>query len=262
MQFKTLILDLSDKQFPTLILNAPEVHNAFDMLMIQELRAAFAFLKTQQETRALFLQAAGDSFSAGANLAWMQQTVGYHFEKNLSDAKELAGLMHELYHFPHPTIAFVQGPAYGGGVGLIAACDMAFANKNAIFCFSEVKLGLIPAVISPYVINAIGERAARRYYLTAEKFNVQTAIRLGLIHEEYTALSEMQNHLKDAFMQNSPTAMTSAKALICATTRNPIDENMIEDTTARIANIRVSKEGQEGLRAFLEKRKPTWIAKI
>jgi methylglutaconyl-CoA hydratase len=258
MLFKTIILDVSNPYFPSITLNKPKYHNAFDLDMINEIYDALMLLSNSRDIRALFLGANGQSFSAGANLAWMQQSIEYTFEKNLQDATQLARLMHTLYHFPYPTIAFVQGNAYGGGVGLIAACDMAFAVKSAEFCFSEVRLGLIPSVISPYVINAIGERAARRYYLTAEKFNTQTALRLGLIHDEYTDITETKKTLQHQFISNSPNAMKEAKALITATSRAPINVHMIEDTTSRIAKIRTSAEGQEGLKAFLEKRNPLW----
>jgi len=261
MNFKHLLIDLADPHFPLLSINCPEVSNAFDEYVISELKQALIYLKGLTDIRALFLTGSGKHFSAGANLAWMQKMVHYDLEKNLQDAKELAMLMKNLNDFPLPTIAIVNGAAFGGALGLIAACDMAIAHDKASFCFSEVKLGLMPAVISPYVIKAIGEKAARRYFLTAEKFTAKKAKSLGLISEIYDDNNQQQliQQLKKGLLQNSPDAMMAAKDLIQFIAKSPIDGTLIEETALRIANMRISTDGQEGLNAFLEKRKANWI---
>ncbi len=244
----------------TLTLNRPQIHNAFDDCMIAELIDALTQLNTDPDTRVVVLRGAGKSFSAGADLQWMQRMIDYDYEKNLADARQLAKLMSTLYHLHKPTIAAVQGAVFGGGVGLVACCDMAVAVDTVDFCLSETRIGLIPAVISPYVINAIGERAARRYYLTAERFSAMEAHVLGLVHIVCPAIAfeEAITHLTQHILQNSPAALAAAKQLIAVTSRNEINEPLIEDTAHRIAVIRTSEEGQEGLRAFLEKRKPSW----
>lgn len=261
MNFEHIIIDLADQQFPIIKLNRPDVRNAFDEIMIKELRNAFEVLKKAQQTRAVFLQGEGKVFSAGADLAWMQRMVHYTIERNYEDAKALALLMNEIYNFPLPVIAVVHGAAIGGGLGLAAACDIALVREEAVFALTEVKLGLIPAVIAPYVINAIGERAAHRYFLTGEKFSALTAKELGLAHELFNndSIDELILNLKLNLTQSSPAAMREAKSLIQSCIRKPINHDMIEDTISRIANIRVSKEGQEGLNAFLHKRLPSWL---
>lgn len=249
-----------DHAIATITLNRPEIHNAFDDQMITAMIDALHTIEHDADIRVVVLRAAGKSFSAGADLQWMQRMVHYSYEENLQDARQLATLMSTLYHFHKPTIAAVQGAAFGGGVGLIACCDMAVAIENVDFCLSETRIGLIPAVISPYVINAIGERAARRFYLTAERFSAAEAHRLGLVHAVCSAATfeNTLTHLTDSIKQNSPAALTAAKQLITATSRAEINAPLIEDTAHRIAAIRTSPEGQAGLLAFLEKRKPTW----
>ncbi|NNM59022.1 MAG: enoyl-CoA hydratase/isomerase family protein [Legionellales bacterium] len=256
-QYITLKIEAS---IATLTLNRPEIHNAFDDVMIGEMSTALQKIEQLETVKILCLKAQGKSFSAGADLNWMQRMIEYNYEQNLEDAKHLAHLMNRLYHFPKPTIAVIQGAAFGGGVGLISCCDIAIASEKALFCLSEVRLGLIPAVISPYVISAIGERAARRYYLTAERFDVYEAKQLNLVHITCPAeeLEKTSSDLAEQILQNSPLAVTAAKNLIAATSRGDIDNAMIEDTVHRIAAIRTSKQGQEGLRAFLEKRTPNW----
>lgn len=260
MKFKHIDIDLADDYFPVLALDCPEVSNAFDDAVIDELRHALVYLNGLTDARALFLTGKGKHFSAGANLAWMQKMVHYDLESNFTDAKSLAMLMKELDNFPLPTIAIVNGAAFGGALGLIAACDLAVAHEGAQFCFSEVSLGLIPAVISPYVINAIGEKAARRYFLTAERFTAAQAKKINLINEVYTdsTRKNLIEQLKKIYSQNSPDAMKAAKTLIKTVSKNPIDQATIDETIAQIARIRVSAFGQEGLNAFLEKRKPKW----
>jgi methylglutaconyl-CoA hydratase len=254
--------EIDDDGVAWLVLTRPEVHNAFNDTLIAELTTVLAGLGTDERVRAVVLSARGRSFSAGADLNWMKRMAGYSEDENLKDARALAGLMRTLYELPKPTIALVQGPAYGGGVGLVACCDIAVAAETANFCLSEVTLGLIPAVIAPYVIAAMGERPARRYFLTAEKFTAREARRIGLIHETVPdeALQDTGRRIIRALLKGGPEAQVAAKSLALAVAARPIDDDLAEDTARRIARIRASDEAQEGIAAFLEKRKPKWIA--
>jgi len=203
----------------------------------------------------------GKHFSAGADLNWMKRMATLTEQENRHDAQDLAELMHKLNSLNKPTIALVNGAAYGGAVGLVACCDMAIATARSRFCLSEVKIGLSPAVISPFVVSAMGERAARRYFLTAQAFNANKAAQLGLIHEVASDESELENIGNDfikALLQNSPRAMNKTKQLIKEVSRSEINQNMRDYTVNLIASIRVSEEGQEGLASFLEKRQPNW----
>lgn len=243
-----------------LVLNRPEVHNAFDDKMIGELVQALDLLAANPQVRVLLLRSSGKNFSAGADLGWMRSMADKNYDENLQDAGELAKLMQKLDNFPAPTLAIVQGAAFGGAVGLVACCDIAIASDKASFCLSEVKIGLIPAVISPYVVRAIGERASRRYFLTAERFFASEALHLGLLHQ---VVSEDELHgVSDAMVQtllaNSPAAVKAAKNLIFTVANQPTTQALIDETSRRIAAIRVSSEGQEGLSAFLQKRTPAW----
>ena len=243
-------------------LNNPEKHNAFDDVLIADLTAAFRILDANAAIRVVVLSAVGKSFSAGADLNWMKRMASYSQEENLRDAMALATLMRTLYDLCKPTIARVQGAALGGGVGLVACCDMAVGTHNATFSLSEAKLGLIPAVISPYVIAAIGERAAHRYFLTAERFDAGEAFRLGLLHEIAPSDDEMDERINDlttALMRCSPNAIAEGKQLIAAVAGRSIDDSLTRNTAERIARVRASEEGREGLGAFLEKRKARWI---
>lgn len=244
----------------TLTLNRPELHNAFDDALIAELTAALRRLEADPAVRVVVLAANGKSFSAGADLNWMRRMADYTVAQNLDDARGLAELMHTLNALAKPTVARVQGAAYGGGVGLVACCDIAIAADGASFCLSEVRLGLIPAVISPYVVNAIGERQARRYFVSAERFDAAEARRIGLVHEVVPAagLDAKVDELLATLAGNGPAAMVAAKDLARAVARGPLDAAMIEDTARRIADIRASAEGCEGLSAFLGKRRPAW----
>lgn len=238
----------------------PEKHNAFDDVLIADLTAAFRAAGQDDAVRVVVLEAEGKSFSAGADLGWMQRMADYSEAENLDDARKLADMVRTLNELPRPTIARVQGAAFGGGVGLVAACDIALASQAANFCLSEARLGLIPSVISPYVAEAIGARAARRYFLTAERFDAEEAHALGLVHEVVPRerldgrLAELVGHLLD----NGPNAMAASKDLIRRVSSGPVDDAMVEDTARRIADIRATEEGREGVRAFLEKRRPTW----
>ncbi|MEQ1518547.1 MAG: enoyl-CoA hydratase/isomerase family protein [Usitatibacteraceae bacterium] len=243
-------------------LNNPEKHNAFDDALIVELTDAFASLDTHKDVRAVILSAVGKSFSAGADLHWMKRMAAYSPEENLRDANALGKLISTLHGLSKPTIARVQGAAMGGGVGLVACCDIAVASTAASFALSEAKLGLIPAVISPYVIAAIGERAAHRYFLTAERFDAAEAFRLGLLHElasDDEAMDDKINDIVTALLGCSPQAIAEGKKLINAVANRPIDASVVTDTAQRIARIRASAEGKEGVMAFLEKRKASWV---
>ncbi len=255
-----LVLQKIDKGVGRLTLNRPEVHNAFDDTLIAQLTAALLSLEADRRVRVVILAAAGKSFSAGADLAWMQRMAGYSEAENLEDARALAGLMSTLDRLAKPTVALVQGAAFGGGVGLVACCDIAIASEAASFCLSEVKLGLIPAVISPYVVAAMGPGAARRFMLTAERFSAQQALNLGLVHEVVPAdrLEETAEHILDHLAQGGRRAQAEAKDLVLSLAGRPIDRALMEETAGRIARIRVGEEAREGLAAFLEKRKAEW----
>lgn len=243
-------------------LNNPEKHNAFDDVLIADLTAAFQSLDTNTAVRAVILSAVGKSFSAGGDLNWMKRVAAYSQTDNLRDATALGKLMSTLHGLSKPTIARVQGAALGGGVGLVACCDIAVGTLNASFSLSEARLGLIPAVISPYVIAAIGERAAHRYFLTAERFDAAEAFRLGLLHElaaDDNAMDDKINDIVTALLLSGPQAITESKHLIGAVANQRIDAAVIDDTAQRIARVRASAEGKEGVGAFLEKRKANWV---
>jgi methylglutaconyl-CoA hydratase len=253
--------EIDDDGVAWLTLTRPEVHNAFNDTLIAELATVLGGFSTDERVRAVVLGAQGRSFSAGADLKWMQNVARYSEQENLNDARALADLMRTLYELSKPTLALVQGPTFGGGVGLVACCDIVIAAETANFCFSEVKLGLIPAVISPYVIAAIGERPTRRYFLTAETFGAREALRLGLVHEVVAdeALKDIGRRVLKALLKGGPGAQVAAKDLIRAISRRPLDDDLVEETAKRIARIRTSDEGREGIAAFLEKRRPDWL---
>lgn len=256
-----LLIDI-DHEVGIVTLNRPEKHNAFDDALILELTQALRDLEANPAVRIVVLSAMGKSFSAGADLNWMKRISEYSQEQNFTDAMALAELMRTLHDLKKPTIARVHGAAYGGGVGLIACCDLAVASSAATFALSEVRIGLIPAVISPYVIAAMGERAARRYFLTGERFDTAEAYRIGLVHEyalDDEKMDAMLNKLVESLLSAGPSSQTEAKALIDAVVNRPLSPSLIEDTARRIAKVRVSPEGQEGLSAFLAKRSPAWI---
>ncbi len=260
MSNNCLIIDYPRENVVTLRLNRPEVHNAFDDVLINQLTQTLQRIDTDEQIRVVTLAAEGKSFSAGADLNWMQSMANYSEKENYQDALALAALMQTLNQMSKPTIAQVQGATFGGGVGLVACCDIAIASVKASFCLSEVKIGLIPAVISPYVIAAIGERASRRYMLSAERFDAHQAHYLGLIHDvvEHDALQANTEQLIATLLKNGPHAMHTCKDLIRHINPLHLDAQLIADTAEHIAKIRVSAEGQEGLAAFLEKRQPQW----
>lgn len=237
-------------------LNRPEVHNAFDAPMIAALAAAFSRLAADAAVRTVVITAAGASFCAGGDLAWMRESAGFGFGDNVRDAEGLAAMLHALASLPKPTIAQVHGSAYGGGVGLIAAADIAFASEAAMFALTEVRLGLIPAVIAPYVLAAIGARAARRYMLTAERFGALEAHRLGLIHQVVpaAALEGEVRRLVGTLAGNGTHALAEAKRLIADVAGRPIDADLRRETAERIARIRAGDEARERIAAFLGRR--------
>jgi methylglutaconyl-CoA hydratase len=261
MSEPTILTNIDNRGVATLTMNRPELHNAFDDSLIAELTDALRELDEDPDVRVVVLAASGKSFSAGADLNWMRRMADYSYEQNLADAEGLAELMRTLDTLSKPTIALVQGAAYGGGVGLVACCDIAIATVRASFCLSEVKLGLIPAVISPYVIAAVGSRSARRYFLSAESFDAGEAYLLGLVHQvvaDERELAAASDRMTAQLLANGPAAMAAAKVLIAAVAGRQVDDALIADTAGRIADQRSSLEGREGLSAFLEKRKPSW----
>ena len=242
-------------------MNRPEVRNAFNEIMIGELTQAFKAADADKSVRAVVLAGTGPSFCAGADLNWMKKMSGYSLRENHADALALAQMLNTLYMMNKPTVARVHGPAFAGGMGLVAACDIAVAAQEAEFCLSEVKLGLVAATIGPYVVAAMGERHARRYFISAERFTAAEAFRIGLVHD-IAPLQELDatvNELLANLLAASPAAITASKDLIRAVARGPIDQNMIADTAARIAAVRASPDGKEGVRSFLEKRRPAWV---
>jgi methylglutaconyl-CoA hydratase len=241
MDYQTLTIAIADK-VATVTLNRPE-------------------LGRSDTVRAIVLAANGPAFCAGADLNWMKKMAGYSHEENQEDALRLADMLRTIYLCPKPTVAKVQGDCYAGGMGLVAACDIVVAVDTAGFCLSEVKLGLIPATISPYVIKAMGEQAARRYFLTAERFDALEARRIGFAHEVVAAdaLDATVAGIARALVNNSPNAVRQAKTLVRDIVGKPVDDALLLDTAGRIAAIRASLEGREGVASFLEKRKPTWL---
>jgi methylglutaconyl-CoA hydratase len=241
-------------------LERPQVHNAFDEAMIAALTAALAGVDADPAVRVVVLQGAGRSFCAGADLDWMRRTAGYSEDENLADARRLAALLATLANLAKPTLARVHGNAFGGGVGLCACCDIALCSDDARFALSEVRLGLIPATIGPYVVDAIGARQARRYFLTGERFDAATAQRIGLVHEAVPAadLDARVAALVGALLEAGPHAQQEAKRLVRRVRAGAIDAAMIEDTSRHIAAVRASPEGREGIDAFLARRNPAW----
>lgn len=244
----------------TVTLNRPEVRNAFNDEVIAEITAVFSELAERSEVRCIVLAGNGPAFCAGADLNWMKRMADYTRDENIADAAALAKMLRVLYNCPKPTIARVHGDAYAGGVGLVAVCDMAVCADSAQFCLSEARLGLAPATISPYVIRAMGARAAHRYFLTAERFNAAEALRLGFVHEVVPAdqLDGAVGALAQALLQAGPAAVKACKALVQDIAGKDITQLLIDRTVHGIADIRVSDEGREGIQAFLGKRKPNW----
>ena len=242
-------------------LNRPEVRNAFNEVLIGELTAAFTELGQRDDLRAIILAAEGKAFCAGADLNWMKAMAGYSWEENHADATRLADMLWAIYSCPVPVIARVQGDVYAGGVGLVACADIVVAVDAAGFCLSEAKLGLLPATIGPYVVKALGEQASRRYFVTAERFSADEAKRLGLVHEVAVAdaLDAKVDELVAAITANGPAAARACKQLVKDVASRPITPELRDDTARRIADIRASDEGRDGVQSFLSKSKPGWL---
>ena len=256
-----VVLDVSSEGIAVVTLNRPEKRNAFDELMIGGLRETFETLKGADHVRAVFLRGAGESFCAGADIDWMQRAAAFTEEDNETDAMALARMLQHLHELPQLTVALVHGAAMGGGAGLVAACDIGVALKNAKFRFSEVRLGLTPATISPFVIEAIGPRWAKALFATAEGFDGAFAERIGLVQyalDTGQELQAMMEHLSELALAAAPGAVADAKELVRHVAAHRIDDNLAKETARRIAKRRVSAEGKEGLAAFLAKRKPEW----
>ncbi|RZT05546.1 methylglutaconyl-CoA hydratase [Duganella sp. CF402] len=261
MTYTTLTIERAG-HIATVTLNRPDVRNAFNETTIAEIKQAFSELGDDAALRAIVLAANGPAFCAGADLNWMKKMAGYTHAENHADALQLAEMLRTIYLCPKPVVAKVQGDCYAGGMGLAAACDIIVAVEEANFCLSEVKLGLIPATISPYVIKAMGENAARRYFLTAERFGAQEALRIGFVHEVVSAeaLDAKVAEIVKALVNNSPNAVQHAKVLVREVVGQEVNDALLADTAERIAHIRASDQGREGVASFLEKRKPAWLS--
>jgi len=259
--YQSIVTEVDDS-VGIVTLNKEERHNAFDQQLIDELTHALLSLDADPAARVIVLSSAGKSFCAGADLNWMKRAITNTAQENLHDAHAFARLMRTLNELSKPTIARVHGPAFGGGVGLIAACDIALATYDAQFALTEVKLGILPAVVAPYLMAAIGERQCRRYLLSAERFSAAEAYRIGLVHEIVPGeeeLDEAIGEIIDSLLKNGPNAQAECKALLRIVAGQPIDDATVEETTQRAAIVRSTPEGHEGLSAFLEKRKPNWM---
>ncbi|HYM32538.1 MAG TPA: enoyl-CoA hydratase/isomerase family protein [Candidatus Cybelea sp.] len=256
-----VLLETTSAGVATVTLNRPEMHNAFSDDVIERLADIFDDLSKQDGVRVVVVEGNGKSFCAGADLNWMRRAADFTEEQNLEDATALGYMLRALNNMPKPTVALVHGAAYAGGVGLVAACDVAIAVKDAAFCLTEVKIGLIPAVISPYVVEAIGPHNARRYFLTAERFSAEDAYRMGLVHgvvADMAALGLARDRMLRHFLDAAPGALADTKELIFAVKNRHADSELVLDTARRIAARRISAEGREGIASFLEKRKPRW----
>lgn len=255
-------LDVDAQGWGTLTLDRPKVHNAFSDHVIAQLSDALDDAKKESGLRGLFVRSTGKSFCAGGDLEWMKRAAGYTRQENVDDAMVLSRMLYKLSSLHVPTVALVQGAAFGGGVGLVAACDIGVGVARANFMLSEVRLGLIPATISPYVVQRIGAQQCKRYFLTAERFSAEKALSLGLLHEvveDEEAMELKAQEIRSAVLGNSPTGIAASKLLIGAVVGKPISEAVMLDTAERLADQRRSDEGKEGITAFLEKRTASWV---
>jgi methylglutaconyl-CoA hydratase len=243
-------------------LNRPDVRNAFNDGVIAELTHAFAQLGSEPQLRAIVLGGRGKAFCAGADLSWMRAMADYTWEQNRADAQALADMLWTIHACPLPVVGRVHGDCYAGGVGLAAVCDVLVAAEGMQFCLSEAKLGLLPATIGPYVVRAMGEQAARRYFVTAERFSAAQAKAMGFVHEVVAAdaLDSKVAEVVSALVANGPAAVRACKQLVKDISGRPIDAELRADTARRIADIRASDEGKEGVQSFLQKRAPKWAA--
>jgi methylglutaconyl-CoA hydratase len=262
MTTKSVLTAIDPDGIATITFNRPEVHNAIDETVIAEFKQALAKVAKDPRARIVVIGGHGTSFCAGADLNWMKRTSRFTEEQNFRDAQEFTELLTLLDRMPKPTVARVHGPVYGGGVGIVVACDIAIGSRDAVFCFSEVRLGLIPAMISPYAVAAIGERQTRRYMLTAERIDAAEAFRIGLLHDlcEGDDLDDTIGRLAGHVLRAGPDAIAACKTLIARVARAPLDTATIEYTARAIAATRASPEGKEGIGAFLDKRQPGWVA--
>ena len=256
--------ELSEQGIARLVFKKSESHNAFDDDMIQGLRRVFDDLGARNDVRVLIFEGQGKSFCAGADVKWMARSAEFSPDENMEDARALADMLNKLYHLPQLTIASVQGMALGGGLGIVACCDIVLAERHAIFALPEVKLGLIPATIAPYVMKAIGLRQARRYFQTGEKFTAQRALDLGLVHdlgEDMDEIGDLLDGITNNFLKNGPRAVREAKRLCLDIEGIVIDEELMKETASRLAVIRSGKEAKTGLKAFLNKEKPDFLSR-
>jgi methylglutaconyl-CoA hydratase len=256
----TVLVATDARGVATVTLNRPALHNAFDDALIQRLIETFEALQADSGVRVVVLAGAGKSFSAGGDLNWMRRMAGFSRAENIADATELGRLMRTLNTLSRPTIARVHGAVFAGGLGLVACCDIAVAEQDTIFCVSETRLGLVPATISPYLVQAIGARNARRYFLTAERFSAVEALRIGLVHDVAPA-AEFGARIEAmvlALLEGGPKSQSRSKGLIAEVADRPIEDSVIDLTVHTIADARASVEAREGLAAFFEKRKPRW----
>ena len=251
-----------EAQRATVTLTRPELRNAFNDAVIAELTQAFIELGAREDVRAIVLAAEGPAFCAGADLHWMRRMADYDREQNLADAARLAEMLRVIHHCPKPVVARVQGDVYAGGMGLVACCDIALSADSAHYCLSETRLGLVPATISPYVLRAMGPRAAQRYCLSAERFDAAEALRIGFVHEVVPAeqLDSRVDAVVKALLTASPAAVRACKRLLQDVAQHEIDAALIAQTVEAIADIRASTEGREGVQSFLQKRQPAWLA--
>lgn len=262
MTEQLLITTIDQRGVARLTMNRPELRNAFNEEVINQICDTMGRLGNDPNVRVIVLTGAGKAFSAGADLNMMHRVAEYSSAENKDDARRLAHMLSSIYYAPKPTIALVNGPAMGGGLGLIAACDIALGAEEAFFALTEVRVGLIPAVISPFVIQAIGARQAQRYFLTGERITAATAAEIGLLHKTApgNGLEDALNEMIDNLLACGPAATREAKELIRAVAGRSIDAGVMNDTAERIARLRASDEGKEGVTAFLEKRKPNWVS--
>ena len=257
---KIIITNQDERGIFYLNLNRPEIMNAFDDELIHQLNNIFLDLRNNKNIKALVVTGNGKGFSAGADLSWMRRMSDVSREENYNDSMKLAEMLNTLYNLPFPTIAAVNGAAYGGGVGFVTACDIAVANKYAKFCLSEARLGLIPSVISPYVVKAVGERNAKYLFFTSAPISSEEAVKIGMVNfsVENEELESTVEEIILKILQGGPEAIKSAKKLIYYVESKEINEKVMNETAKRIANSRASSEGKEGISAFLNKRKPNW----
>ena len=253
--------DIDDRGVATVFMTRAEIHNAFDEQLIAELISTFQEIASDERIRVVVFGGEGKSFSAGADLNWMRRVADYSESENFEDAKTVAQLMAVIASSPKPVVARVHGAVFGGGVGLVSACDIAIGSDLAIFSLSEVKLGLIPATISPFVIRAIGARQAGRYMVSGERFGADEALRIGLLHKVISAddLDDTVENMVSELLKNGPQAMRESKELIACVMNRTIDKSIMDETAHHIARVRASDEGKEGLSAFLGKRAPAWL---